>query len=149
LGRAEMSNGELGRVEVLSRVKSEDLRLVDAAGVAAAELSAGEAAVEAVAGGRTGGGVALQRRAAIAADNSAPDRLRPQVLLAARPLLTHGAGAMEKNLEVMTGRRLKRWGMRWTRPGALNLRKLRLWIARCGTNWFEALKPHASQLTNA
>jgi hypothetical protein len=49
---------------------------------------------------------------------TAVDRLRPQVSLAARPLLTHGTGAMEKNIETVMGRRFKRWGMRWTRRGA-------------------------------
>lgn len=79
----------------------------------------------------------------------AVDRLRPRVSPAARPLLTHGTGAMEKNIEVMIGRRFKRWGMRWTRRGAHHLLKLRLWIARCGTNWFEALNARLPQLTNA
>jgi len=80
---------------------------------------------------------------------TAVDRLRPQVSPAARPLLTHGTGAMEKNIEILIGRRFKRWGMRWTRRGAHNLLKLRLWIARCGTTWFEALYSRGAQLTNA
>jgi hypothetical protein len=80
---------------------------------------------------------------------TAVDRLRPQVSPAARPLLTHGTGAMEKNIETLIGRRFKRWGMRWTRRGAHHLLKLRLWIARCGTTWFEALNPRPAQLTNA
>jgi hypothetical protein len=80
---------------------------------------------------------------------TAVDRLRPRVSPAARPLLTHGTGAMEKNIEILIGRRFKRWGMRWTRRGAHNLLKLRLWIARCGTTWFEALYPPGAQLTNA
>ncbi len=63
---------------------------------------------------------------------TAVDRLRPQVSPAARPLLTHGAGAMEKNIEVLIARRFKRWGMRWTRRGAQALLKLRLWIVRHG-----------------
>jgi hypothetical protein len=29
----------------------------------------------------------------------------------ARPLLTHGTGAMEKNIETVIARRFKRWGM--------------------------------------
>ena len=56
---------------------------------------------------------------------------------------------MEKNIEIMIGRRFKRWGMRWTRRGAHHLLKLRLWIARCGTSWFEALNARPAQLTNA
>lgn len=80
---------------------------------------------------------------------TAVDRLRPQVSPQARPLLTHGTGAMEKNIETLIGRRFKRWGMRWTRRGAHNLLKLRLWIARCGTTWFEALYSRKPQLTNA
>lgn len=80
---------------------------------------------------------------------TAVDRLRPRVSPAARPLLTHGTGAMEKNIETVIGRRFKRWGMRWTRRGAHRLLKLRLWIARCGTSWFEALNARPPQLTNA
>jgi hypothetical protein len=56
---------------------------------------------------------------------------------------------MEKNIEVLIARRFKRWGMRWTRRGAHHLLKLRLWIARCGTSWFEALYARQAQLTNA
>ncbi len=80
---------------------------------------------------------------------TAVDRLRPRVSAAARPLLTHGTGAMEKNVEVWIGRRFKRWGMRWTRAGAQHLLKLRLWIHRRGANWFEALHHGQTQLTNA
>ncbi len=80
---------------------------------------------------------------------TAVDRLRPQVSSQARPLLTHGTGAMEKNIETVIGRRFKRWGMRWTRRGAHNLLKLRLWIARCGTTWFETLYSRKAQLTDA
>jgi len=80
---------------------------------------------------------------------TAVDRLRPRVSLAVRPLLTHGTGAMEKNIETVIGRRFKRWGMRWTRRGAHRLLKLRLWIARCGTTWFEVLYSRGAQLTNA
>ena len=80
---------------------------------------------------------------------TAVDRLRPQVSPASRPLLTHGTGAMEKNIEIFIARRFKRWGMRWTRRGAHALLKVRLWIFRHGGHWFEALKPPASQLTNA
>lgn len=80
---------------------------------------------------------------------TAVDRLRPQVSAASHPLLTHGTGAMEKNIEVFIARRFKRWGMRWTRRGAHALLKVRLWIFRHGGHWFEALKPRTSQLTNA
>lgn len=80
---------------------------------------------------------------------TAVDRLRPQVTPAARPLLTHGTGAMEKNIEVVIARRFKRWGMRWTRNGAQALLKLRLWILRHGESWFEALNSRPAQLTNA
>jgi len=80
---------------------------------------------------------------------TAVDRLRPQVSPAARPLLTHGTGAMEKNIEVMIGRRFKRWGMRWSRRGAHRLLKVRLWIFRHGGRWFEALNSPSAQLTNA
>jgi len=34
-------------------------------------------------------------------------RLRPRVSPAARPLLTHGTGAMERNIETVIGRRFK------------------------------------------
>jgi hypothetical protein len=80
---------------------------------------------------------------------TAVDRRRRQVSPQARPLLTHGAGAKEKNIETVIGQRFKRWGMRWTRRGAHRLLKLRLWIARCGTSWFEALASRSSQLTDA
>lgn len=80
---------------------------------------------------------------------TAVDRLRPQVSPASRVLLTHGTGAMEKNIEIFIARRFKRWGMRWTRRGAHRLLKVRLWIFRHGGHWFEALKPSAAQLTNA
>lgn len=80
---------------------------------------------------------------------TAVNPLRSRVSLAACPLLTHGTGAMEKNIETVIGRRFKRWGMRWTRRGAHNLLVLRLWIARCGTTWFEVLYSRGAQLTNA
>ena len=76
-------------------------------------------------------------------------RLRPFVSPAVRPLLTRGTGAMEKNIETVIGRRFNRRGMRWTRRGAHRLLKLRLWIARCGTDRFEALSSRSPQLTNA
>jgi hypothetical protein len=84
-----------------------------------------------------------------AAAITAVDRLRPRVSPEARPLLTHGTGAMEKNIETVIARRFKRWGMRWTRRGAHRLLKLRVWIARCGTDWFEALHSRSTQLTDA
>jgi hypothetical protein len=77
------------------------------------------------------------------------DRLRPHVPAAARPLLTHGTGAMEKNIEIFIGRRFKHWGMRWTCSGAHHLLKLKLWIHRFGKTWFEALSSSPTQLTNA
>ncbi len=77
------------------------------------------------------------------------DRLRPKLSPAARELLTHGTGAMEKNIQVLVARRFKRWGMRWTRHGAQALLKLRLGILRHGETWFEALTSRKSQLTNA
>jgi len=80
---------------------------------------------------------------------TAVDRLRPQVSPQARPLLTHGTGAMEKNIETVIARRFKRWGMRWTRRGAHRLLKLRLWIARQDKGWFEALHSRSTQLTDA
>jgi hypothetical protein len=80
---------------------------------------------------------------------TAVDRLRRQVSPQARPLLTHGTGAMEKNIETVIGRRFKRWGMRWTRRGAHHLLKLRLWIVPCGPGWFEALYSPPAQLTDA
>lgn len=84
-----------------------------------------------------------------AAAITAVDRLRPQVSPAARALLTHGTGAMEKNIEIFIGRRFKRWGMRWTRRGAHHLLKLRLWIFRFGEKCFEALNSSETRLSNA
>jgi hypothetical protein len=83
---------------------------------------------------------------------TAVDRRRPRVSPAARPLLTHGTGAMEKNIETVVGGRFpakRDWGMRWTRRGAHHRLKLRLWIARYGTSWFEALHSRPAQLPNA
>jgi len=40
------------------------------------------------------------------------DRLRPDVSPKARSLLTHGTGAMERNIETVIARRFTRWGMR-------------------------------------
>ena len=63
LGRTEMSKRELGRVEVLARVRSKQLKVVDAGQADARELPAGEAVVEAVSGGRGCGAAASQRGA--------------------------------------------------------------------------------------
>lgn len=37
-----------------------------------------------------------------------------------------GSGAIEKNIELVVGRRFKKWGMSWSKPGAHYLLKLRL-----------------------
>ncbi|MGB8658242.1 MAG: hypothetical protein WCE90_10735 [Candidatus Zixiibacteriota bacterium] len=37
-----------------------------------------------------------------------------------------GSGAIEKNIELVVGRRFKKWGMIWSNPGAHYLLKLRL-----------------------
>jgi len=44
----------------------------------------------------------------------------------AEEVLVVGSGAMEKNIELMIGRRLKKGGMSWSREGANNLLKLRV-----------------------
>jgi len=44
----------------------------------------------------------------------------------AQEVLVVGSGAMEKNIELMIGRRLKKGGMSWSREGANNLLKLRV-----------------------
>ncbi len=56
----------------------------------------------------------------LAEGNSRPtdSKSAPKVSPAARELLTHGTGAMEKNSEVLVARRFKRWGMHWTPRGA-------------------------------
>ena len=41
-------------------------------------------------------------------------------------MLVSSSGAMEKNIDVVIGRRFKRQGMSWTREGANNLLKLRI-----------------------
>jgi len=61
LGRVEMSRRELSRAEVLAGVKSRQLRLVEAGLLIGGELPAGEAAVEAVSGGRDSGVEAPER----------------------------------------------------------------------------------------
>jgi len=37
-----------------------------------------------------------------------------------------GSGAIEKNIELVIGRRFKKWGMRWSKDGANYLLKLRI-----------------------
>jgi hypothetical protein len=44
----------------------------------------------------------------------------------AKRVLVSSSGAMEKNIDVVIGRRFKRQGMTWTREGANNLLKLRI-----------------------
>jgi len=44
----------------------------------------------------------------------------------AQEVLVVGSGAMEKNIELIIGRRLKKGGMSWSREGANNLLKLRV-----------------------
>ncbi len=68
LGRTEMSKRELGRVEVLARVKSRELRLVDAAvllRLSYRQTKSVSRRMEAVPGGRGRGAEASQRGAAV------------------------------------------------------------------------------------
>jgi len=44
----------------------------------------------------------------------------------AQEVLVVGSGAMEKNIELLIGRRFKKRGMSWSRQGADNLLKLRV-----------------------
>ena len=44
----------------------------------------------------------------------------------AKRVLVSSSGAMEKNIDVVIGRRFKRQGMSWTKEGANNLLKLRI-----------------------
>ena len=44
----------------------------------------------------------------------------------AKKVLVSSSGAMEKNIDVVIGRRFKRQGMSWTKEGANNLLKLRI-----------------------
>jgi len=44
----------------------------------------------------------------------------------AQEVLVVGSGAMEKNFELIIGRRLKKGGKSWSREGANNLLKLRV-----------------------
>lgn len=46
--------------------------------------------------------------------------------VSAKEMLVTSSGAVEKNIEVVIGRRFKRRGMCWTREGAQNLLKLRI-----------------------
>jgi hypothetical protein len=65
LGRTEMSTRELGRVEVVARIRSKQLRMVDASQLMGGELSTGEAVVEALSGRRSGRSEAPQRKRAL------------------------------------------------------------------------------------
>ncbi len=56
---------------------------------------------------------------------------------------------MEKNIEMLIGRRLERWSMRWNRPGAHTPLQFRLSIHCYRAEWFEALNSSHPQLTNA
>ena len=47
-------------------------------------------------------------------------------------MLVSSSGAMEKNIDVVIGRRFKRQGMSWTKDGANNLLKLRI---LCYNKW--------------
>lgn len=53
-------------------------------------------------------------------------RLRDQLSPAARPVAVVGSGAIEKQQDLVVGRRFKGQGMRWTRRGTHRLLKLRL-----------------------
>jgi len=44
----------------------------------------------------------------------------------AQEVLVVGSGAVEKNIELLIGRRFKKRGMSWSRDGANNLLKLRV-----------------------
>jgi hypothetical protein len=44
----------------------------------------------------------------------------------AQEVLVVGSGAVEKNIELMIGRKFKKRGMSWSREGANNLLKLRI-----------------------
>jgi len=44
----------------------------------------------------------------------------------AKKVLVSSSGAMEKNIDVVIGRRFKKQGMSWTKEGANNLLKLRI-----------------------
>ena len=53
-------------------------------------------------------------------------RLREQLSLQAKLVAVEGSGAIEKQMDLVVGRRFKGQGMRWTRRGANRLLKLRL-----------------------
>jgi len=53
-------------------------------------------------------------------------RLREQLSPQAKLVAVEGSGAVEKQMDLMVGRRFKGQGMRWTRRGANRLLKLRL-----------------------
>jgi len=53
-------------------------------------------------------------------------RLREQLSPQAKLVAVEGSGAVEKQIDLMVGRRFKGQGMRWTRRGANRLLKLRL-----------------------
>ena len=53
-------------------------------------------------------------------------RLRQRLSPQARPVAVEGSGAIEKQQDLVVGRRFKGQGMRWTRKGANRLLKLRL-----------------------
>lgn len=53
-------------------------------------------------------------------------QLRKQLSAEAKLVAVEGSGAIEKQMDIVVGRRFKRQGMRWTRKGANRLLKLRL-----------------------
>lgn len=53
-------------------------------------------------------------------------QLRPHLSDEAKRVAVEGSGAVEKQMDIVVGRRFKRQGMRWTRKGANRLLKLRL-----------------------
>jgi len=59
----------------------------------------------------------------------------------AKEVLVSGSGAMEKNIDVVIGRRFKRQGMSWTKEGANNLLKLRI-LCYDKNNWEEFWERH-------
>lgn len=64
--------------------------------------------------------------------------LKEQVV--AQEVLVVGSGAMEKNIDVVVGRRFKGRGMSWSRRGAHHLLKLRLMVleGRAWRRWWKA-----------
>lgn len=53
-------------------------------------------------------------------------RLREQLSLQAKLVAVEDSGAIEKQMDLVVGRRFKGQGMRWTRRGANRLLKVRL-----------------------